>query len=161
MSSKELITHFYTAFKELDYKTMQGLYADDAVFNDPVFGLLTNGRVRLMWEMLCKRAQHFSLEFSAIEELDDVYSTCRWTSSYVFNTTGRPVVNKVQAHVKIEYNKIIEHTDVFDFWIWSRQALGISGMLLGWTNFLQNKVNIQALNSLEQYELKRLTETKD
>lgn len=36
----ETITKFYTAFQQLDFKTMNSCYSDDIVFNDPAFGLL-------------------------------------------------------------------------------------------------------------------------
>ena len=38
--NEETIHRFYTAFQNLDYKTMQSCYHPDAVFNDPAFGLL-------------------------------------------------------------------------------------------------------------------------
>ena len=44
--------------------------------------------------------------------------------------------------------KIIEHTDDFDLWKWSRQALGIKGWLLGWSEFVQKKIRNSAQDSL-------------
>lgn len=41
--------------------------------------------------------------------------------------------------------------DSFDFWAWSRQALGAPGLLLGWTPFLHNKVRAQAAANLRKY----------
>mgnify|MGYP000423281271 CR=1 FL=1 len=46
---------------------------------------------------------------------------------------------------------IIEHRDSFDFYRWSRQALGVPGLLLGWSSFLQNKVRAQAAANLKRY----------
>jgi|GEM_PF-4737977 len=57
--NEALINRFYTAFQQLDYKTMQDCYQDDAVFSDPVFGLLQGREVKAMWEMLCKNAKTF------------------------------------------------------------------------------------------------------
>jgi hypothetical protein len=51
--------------------------------------------------------------------------------------------------------KIVAHTDVFDFWRWSRQALGAPGLFLGWTSFLQRKVQGQAAKGLSEYEQKK------
>ena len=39
--------------------------------------------------------------------------------------------------------KIIKHTDIFDLWEWSKQALGVSGYLLGWSGFMKNKILFQ------------------
>ena len=47
--------------------------------------------------------------------------------------------------------KIVEHEDVFSFWRWSRQALGVPGVLMGWTPMLKNKVRGAAGKQLERY----------
>ncbi|MEP6747552.1 MAG: nuclear transport factor 2 family protein [Bacteroidota bacterium] len=152
--NQEVIQRFYSAFQKLDYTTMQNCYTGDAVFSDPVFGLLQGAEVRAMWEMLCKNATNFSLTFSDIQLLDEEYATCHWIAAYTFSTTGRHVVNKIKAHMRIENGKITEHTDKFDLWKWSRQALGIPGLLLGWSNFIQGKVHRNAKKSLEKFMTK-------
>lgn len=43
----------------------------------------------------------------------------------------------------------------FDFWAWSRQALGIPGLVLGWTPFFRRMVRAQAAANLEKYLAKR------
>jgi ketosteroid isomerase-like protein len=149
--NEQLINRFYTAFQQLDYATMQDCYSDDAVFSDPVFGLLQGREVKTMWEMLCKNAKNFSLVFSNIQLLDEEYATCNWIATYTFSKTGRNVVNNIKAHLRIENGKITEHTDKFDLWKWSRQALGIPGLLLGWSNFIQGKVHRNARRSLEKF----------
>ncbi len=152
--NEQVIQRFYTAFQKLDYTTMQNCYTDDAVFSDPVFGLLQGAEVKAMWEMLCKSAADFSLTFSDIQLLDEEYTTCHWIATYTFSKTGRRVVNKIKAHMRIENGKITEHTDKFDLWKWSRQALGIPGLLLGWSNFIQGKVHRNAKKSLEKFMAK-------
>lgn len=152
MTENELfIVKFYTAFQQLDYKTMQDCYAADAVFSDPAFGTLNGNEVRAMWEMLCKQAKDFSLNFSNIKALDEEYNTCTWTATYNFSKTGRRVVNNITAHIRIQNGKITEHTDNFDLWKWSRQALGTPGLLLGWTPMIQNKIRNTARNGLEKF----------
>ena len=47
---------------------------------------------------------------------------------------------------------IQEHRDSFDLWAWSRQALGPSGVVLGWTPFLQGRVRSQAMAGLRKYQ---------
>ncbi|MEP6595809.1 MAG: nuclear transport factor 2 family protein [Ginsengibacter sp.] len=145
-----LIRTFYDAFARLDYKTMQSCYSDNPIFNDPVFGVLQGSEVRAMWEMLCKNAKDFSLRYSMIEA-DDEYGTCNWNASYTFSKTGRRVVNKVKAHVRIQNEKITEHTDEFDIYKWSRQALGLPGILLGWSGYLKNKIRYDAKRRLQTF----------
>lgn len=150
-TNEQLITRFYTAFQQLDYITMQDCYSDDAVFSDPVFGLLQGEEVKAMWEMLCKNAKNFSLQFSNIQLLDEEYASCNWVASYTFSKTGRKVVNTIQANLRIQNGKITEHTDKFDLWKWSRQALGMPGWLLGWNNIVQGKIHRNAKQSLAKF----------
>jgi len=39
----------------------------------------------------------------------------------------------------------------FDFWAWSRQALGLPGWLLGWTPWLRRKVRATAARNLAKF----------
>ena len=147
----QIIQKFYTAFQQLDYTTMQQCYSGQAIFNDAVFGILQGPEVGAMWEMLCRNATGFSLQFSDIQLLDEEYATCRWTATYTFSKTGRRVTNHIKAHLRIQDGLITEHTDQFNFHTWSRQALGLSGLLLGWSGYLKNKVRANARKNLEKF----------
>lgn len=156
-NSQQLVEKFYTAFQELDYKTMNSCYSEDMVFSDPVFLVLKGDEARAMWEMLCKNAKDFSLTFSDIELLDEEYATCRWTATYTFSKTGRRVINKIKAYMKIKDGKIIEHSDAFRFSTWIGQALGWKGVVLGWTGFMKRAVQKNARKSLKKFMEKRAT----
>jgi len=130
---------------------MQQCYSAEPVFNDPVFGILQGAEVPAMWEMLCRNARDFSLSFSDIELLDEEYATCRWKAVYTFSKTGRRVTNNIKAHMRIQKGQITEHTDQFNFYQWSRQALGLPGVLLGWSGYLQTKVRNRARKGLEKF----------
>ncbi len=147
----QVIQRFYSAFQKLDYATMQSCYSDDIIFNDPAFGILEGPEAKAMWEMLCKNAKNFSLSFSNIQLLDEEYATCDWVANYTFSKTGRKVTNKIKAHMRLQDGMIIEHTDQFDIWKWSRQALGLPGILLGWSGYLKNKIRSNARKNLEKF----------
>jgi ketosteroid isomerase-like protein len=149
--NEEIVHRFYTAFQQLDYKSMQECYSEDAVFSDPAFGLLGGEEVKAMWEMLCTRAKDFSLTFSNIQLLDEEYATCNWTARYIFSKTGRRVVNDIKAHMRIQNGKIIEHSDAFKLSKWSAQALGWKGSLLGWTGFMKRRIQGSAKRSLVEF----------
>ncbi len=149
--NEALIVKFYTAFQQLDYTTMQQCYSDDAIFNDPAFGLMDADHTRAMWKMLCTRAKDFSLRFGDIKILDEEYATCKWEADYLFSQTGRKVHNTITAHMRIQNGLITEHTDDFNLYRWSRMALGLKGILLGWTGFVQNKIRLNARRSLENF----------
>jgi ketosteroid isomerase-like protein len=151
-TNEEVMQTFYTAFAKLDYTTMQTSYADDAVFNDPVFGILHGEQIRTMWKMLCTNAKDFSLHFDKVQA-DEEYGTCYWTATYLFSKTGKKVINNVKAHMRFKDGKIIEHTDEFDLYKWSRQAFGVQGWLLGWSGFMKNKIRHQALSNLDKFNI--------
>ena len=147
----EIISRFYNSFNKLDAAGMNQCYADNIVFFDPVFGLLQGIAARAMWKMLCANARDFSLEFGNIQHLDEEYSTCEWTARYTFSRTGRRVVNTIKANMRFADGLIVEHSDAFRLSKWCSQALGLPGLLFGWTNFLQNKIRKQARQNLEKF----------
>jgi ketosteroid isomerase-like protein len=147
-TNADVISKFYTAFQKLDYQIMNSCYSDDIVFNDPAFGLLRGDEAKAMWEMLCKNAKNFSLTFSNIQLLDEEYATCNWIATYTFSKTGRRVVNHIKAFMKLKDGKIIEHSDGFKLSKWAAQALGLPGVLLGWTGFMKRKIQRNARKNL-------------
>ena len=149
--NEAVITRFYSAFQQLDYKTMNDCYSGDIVFFDPVFNLLRGHQVNAMWEMLCKNAKNFELVFNNIVKLDDEYYTCEWIASYTFSKTGKRVINKAKAFMRFADGKIIEHSDGFSIHKWSMQALGFSGWLFGWNRFYQQAISKKAIRQLHQY----------
>lgn len=150
-NNQALVERFYTAFSKLDYETMNACYNEHPIFNDPAFGILQGEEVRAMWKMLCTSAKDFSLSFSNIKLLDDEYVTCDWVATYTFSRTGRKVVNKIKAHMRIENGQISEHSDLFNIWKWSSQAMGLTGKLLGWSGFMKNKIQYNAKKSLMRF----------
>jgi len=73
-----------------------------------------------------------------------------WEAKYTFSKTGRKVHNKIDAKFLFKDGLIVGHRDHFDFYKWTRMALGTPGILLGWTSFLQKKVRTQVKNMLEK-----------
>ncbi len=153
--NKQVIERFYTAFQQLDYKTMQDCYSADIVFSDPVFLVLNGDEAKAMWEMLCKNAQEFSLTFSDIELLDEEYATCKWIATYTFSKTGNRVVNNIKAFMKLKDGKIIEHSDAFRLSTWIGQALGWKGVLFGWAGFMKRAVQKNARKNLVNFMEKK------
>ena len=149
-ANQELLITFYKAFQNKDFRTMQKCYADNAVFNDEVFKNLNAKEVRAMWEMLIQRGKDLQIEVKNIQ-VDDSTGHAEWIASYTFSSTKRKVVNRIKADFVFENSKIVIHTDHFDFYTWARQALGVTGLFLGWTNYLNNKVSKKALEGLHKF----------
>lgn len=145
-----LIERFYRAFQARDGAGMAACYHPDIVFSDPAFGELRGKEAGAMWAMLCSRAKDLQLEVSAVRA-DDAAGSAHWEARYTFTQTGRPVHNVIEASFAFRDGLIVRHADNFDFWRWSRQALGAAGLLLGWTPFLRNKVRATARGGLEAW----------
>lgn len=141
--NEELIEKFYTSFQKLDAEAMLSCYHAGIRFSDPVFPNLAQPEVGAMWRMLCKQAKNFELTF-ADTQANDRTGKAHWEAHYDFSATGRRVHNKIDAEFEFQDGKIIKHTDSFNFWKWSRMALGAKGLLLGWTPLVRNKVQKQA-----------------
>lgn len=150
--SRATIERFYAAFARLDGAVMQACYADDARFDDEVFSLAGRQRIGGMWRMLCSATQakgraHWKLEVSDLTD-----RSAHWEAHYLFSATGRQVHNRIDAEFEFGADGLItRHRDRFDFWAWSRQALGAPGWLLGWTPFLRAKVRAQAAANLQRF----------
>lgn len=144
--TRVLLERFYSAFARRDGATMAACYGADSHFTDPAFDL-HGPWIGAMWRMLCERAQEFSLDYQILEA-GPSQGKVQWTARYLFSQTGRRVVNHITATVQIREGLIHRHIDRFSFWRWSRQALGLPGVLLGWSQLLRAKVRMQALKGL-------------
>lgn len=151
MNTLEIITQFYDAFVEGNATTMGSLYDEKIEFEDPAFGKLEGEEVRKMWEMLIKRSNGNLKVSYNIHDVAVNFAIVHWTATYPFSQTGRMVTNHIVAKIALKNNKIIKHTEYFNLWKWSRQALGWKGFLLGWTPFFKNKLQQQTGALLKTY----------
>lgn len=160
--NQKSLENFYSAFARLDADTMAACYAPDAVFDDEVFSLRGHREVTGMWRMLCdatkaRGADVWKLAYSGIEA-DAKGGKAHWEADYRFSATGRLVHNVIAGIFEFNQQGLItRHRDSFNFWAWSRQALGAPGLLLGWTPLLRNKVRAQAASNLQKYLAIRIT----
>ena len=151
---------FYNAFAHLDVDTMATCYAADAAFDDEAFSLRGHEQVTGMWRMLCettkaKALADWRLVYSGIEA-DDKTGKAHWEADYRFSATGRLVHNVIDGVSAFnDQGLITRHRDSFNFWSWSRQALGTPGLLLGWTPFLPQKVKTTAAANLQKFMASR------
>lgn len=139
----EVIERLYGAFGRGDGDTMATCYHPDAHFSDPVFPDLNGPEVMKMWRTLLTRSDDLELTLGERSAEGD-HGSAHWTARYTFSATGRKVVNEVDAEFRFLDGLIIDHRDSFDFWKWSRMALGTPGLLLGWSPMLKKKVRAQS-----------------
>ena len=146
------IARFYAAFAALDAAAMSACYASDARFADEVFTLQGRDNIGAMWTMLCAAsaangAGQWRLEVANIVA-DDLNGSADWQVWYRFSATARAVHNRIHASMNFRDGLIARHQDSFSFWAWARQALGLPGLLLGWSPFLRARVVAQAVAKL-------------
>jgi len=149
-SGAELLRRFYAAFARRDHQTMAACYGPDAEFSDPVFQGLRGVEVSGMWRMLCERATDLRIEFDGITD-DGQRGTAHWEAWYTFSATDRPVHNIVEAGFTFDRGLIRRHVDRFALYAWARQALGLRGLLLGWSPPVQQAIRTQARRSLDRF----------
>jgi ketosteroid isomerase-like protein len=145
------IRRFYEAFQRRDAAAMAACYAPDVHFSDPVFPDLRGPQAGMMWKMLCERGKDLRLEFRDVRA-DAATGGAHWEAWYTFSATGRKVHNVIDASFEFRDGRIARHVDRFDLYRWSRQALGPTGLLLGWSPLLQNKVRAMAAKGLADYQ---------
>jgi hypothetical protein len=154
--NERTIGNFYNAFARLDPDAMADCYADEVAFDDEVFSLRGKPQVMGMWRMLCaatkeKGADVWKLRFGDVKA-QGASGSAHWDAHYRFSATGRLVDNSIDAQFQFGPDgRIVRHRDRFDFWRWSRQALGTPGLLLGWTPTLRGKVRARADGNLRRY----------
>ena len=155
-SNRKTIENLYAAFARLDADGMAQCYAEDAVFEDEVFKLNGKREVMGMWRMLVSAVQakgrdDWKLAWRDVQA-SGATGQAHWDADYRFSATGRMVHNSIDARFLFdEQGRIRQHRDSFDFWRWSRQALGPPGLLLGWTPMLRGKVRARADRNLRDF----------
>ncbi len=145
-----LIERFYSAFARKDGEAMTDCYAPGATFSDPVFTDLVNDEPGAMWRMLTARADDLEIRLVEHEAAEET-GTAHWLADYTFAQTGRKVHNDVRARFRFQGGKIVEHRDQFSFHAWARQALGPSGLALGWTPVLRAATRKKARAQLDEF----------
>jgi ketosteroid isomerase-like protein len=141
------MARFYDAFQRRDADAMCACYHPQAQFSDPVFPRLDARQVCGMWHMLLNAGNDLRITYVVVEETGDRGSVV-WDAHYTFNRTGRRVHNRITARFTFKDGLILTHVDRFDFWRWSRQALGMPGWLLGWSPLIRKKVQDMASGAL-------------
>lgn len=145
-----LIERFYTAFQQKDFRTMQQCYHPEVRFSDPVFPKLKGAEAGLMWEMLLTRSTDLTITFGNVQA-DYRSGSCDWEATYTFSATERQVHNIVHAEFLFKNDLIFRHDDRFSFYNWSSQAFGLTGKLLGWSRFLEEKIQRKAADGLHNF----------
>ena len=77
------------------------------------------------------------------------------TETFSVHDANHPAMKPFGAEFEFKDGKIWRQRDRFDFYRWSRQAFGMTGVLLGWTGFLRGKVQAEAAKGLAIFMAKQ------
>lgn len=149
-----MIQRFYDCFAQRDAEGMAACYSDDVVFRDPAFGELHGERARDMWRMLCRNGKDLTVVASGISTTPQG-GAAHWEADYTFSATGRRVHNVVDAKFVLADGLITRHMDSFSFAVWSSQAFGPVGGMLGRTPVLPFFLKRMANRQLDQFQARR------
>jgi hypothetical protein len=101
---EELITRFYTSFRDKNYRAMQECYHDEIIFSDPVFQNLQGKKAKAMWHMLTSAASDLKIIHSQVKSSGN-HGSCHWEAWYPFSLTGRKVHNVIDATFEFRMEK--------------------------------------------------------
>jgi hypothetical protein len=99
--------------------------------------------------MLTGRATDLEVELHEHDAREE-HGSAHWIARYTFST-GRPVVNDIQARFDFADGLIADHVDDWDFRRWAGQALGPKGQLVALLPPLRSRARAEALDQLATY----------
>lgn len=145
-----LVSAFYEALGRADYAAVERCYHPDVSFGDPLFPELEGrDKVMAMWRLQLGVQGGLSSDYRDVRA-DDFTATAHWTARYTLSTTGRRVVNEIDALFRFEEGLIVRHHDDFDFKHWSKMALGRPhGHVFGWTPTWRKTIRDRAAQALD------------
>lgn len=160
MTNIELINQFYISFANKDIEGMLACYHPQIAFEDPAFGKLQGKRAGDMWRMLLSNDKAgLKITFSDVQA-DEKSGSANWTADYTFGQSGRRVHNVISARFEFKDKLIYRHQDHFNLHRWAKQALGMSGFVLGWTSFFKQKLQKKANRNLDYFIQKEASKSK-
>ena len=149
--NQKTVQRFFHCFAEGDYGGMQQCLHAEIEFSDIGFNV-SGKQVGAMWHMISARGTQ--IMFRNVQA-DDSQGTAHWECHYDFQkeegSKPHSVHNVIEARFRFEDGLIREHHDSCDFERWARQALGLVGVVLGETEFLQKQVRESAKAKLEKF----------
>jgi hypothetical protein len=86
------------------------------------------------------------------ETRDITDHSAHWDAHYRSRPPAARSLNRIDAEFEFDaQGLIVKHRDRFDFWAWSRQALGVPGLVLGWTPPFRKQVKRKAAANLQRF----------
>lgn len=143
--TRDALVRFYGALSRGDGQAMAAMYVPKATFQDEVF-TLEGSEIGTMWITLMRRAKDFSVVYS-VAQAGNGHGVVEWTARYLFGGRRR-VENVILSELDLVDGLIVRQVDRFDFPRWSRQALGLPGLVFGRAAWFRRAVSRKAVRGL-------------
>ncbi|KAH8923203.1 hypothetical protein BT69DRAFT_1262631 [Atractiella rhizophila] len=154
---QKTIEKYQSSHASLDWEGMSSCLSPTYTFSDPAFPDLDERMSKGMWCMFLENRETNKMVVKCGPATKTGENTWEYDYSVDYVLNSRPILNHMHATLTLSpsTNLITKQVDHFDFYAWARQALGVSGYLLGWTEMVKGQVRTRAKGRLEGFLKKK------
>jgi ketosteroid isomerase-like protein len=157
MTNEDIVKKFFSCYQAHDYVGMQNCLDENVKFADFAFDI-EGKQVKAMWHWFCvsypPRDKPVSVpEFEVVNSNNDKV-LAKYRVNYLYGDNQRPVDYFIQAHFKLQDDKIVEQKDEFSSiseFEFAEMAFGFPLQLLALTPLLRVLVKKKAAEKLSQF----------
>jgi ketosteroid isomerase-like protein len=138
-----LVEQHYKAIQAKDADAILAVYAADCRIDHPLIGRMSKDEFSKAVQAFIRQTPDYELEFQ-ISHAGAQRVDAEWALTHVFHLTGRTIRLAGATTYFLSANRITRHIDQFDRRAWSRQAMGMTGLVLsfvpGWRSFVEREL---------------------
>ena len=153
MSGEETARKFFSSYQNHDFRSMQSCLDENVHFSDFAFDIKGH-RVFAMWHLFCSetdRRPPVDVPLFEIIDASGDFLRARYRVSYLFGESKRMVDYEIEAHLRLNNDRIIEHTDISDIKKWASMAFPGPTYLIAHTAPFRKRVRKQAMDRLNDF----------
>jgi SnoaL-like domain len=147
-----LVEQHFKAIQARDADAILAAYAPDCRVEHPLIGHMSKEQFARALRTFMGQTPDYRLDFQ-INHAGAHQVEAEWTLEHQFHLTGRRIQLCGTTTYVLAANSISRQIDRFDRRVWSRQALGFTGLVLayvpGWGHFIERELR-QALGIADQ-----------
>jgi hypothetical protein len=138
-----LVEQLFKAFQSKDTDAIFATYAADCQFDHPLIGRLSKNEFSMAIRAFMRATPDYELAFQ-INHTDAKRVDVEWTITHIFHLTAKVIKQHGTTTCFLSNNRIVQQIDKFDRRAWSRQAMGMTGLVLsfvpGWRSFIEREL---------------------
>jgi hypothetical protein len=138
-----IIDRLFKAFQSKDADAILAAYSAKCQFNHPLIGCMSKDEFSKAVQIFIRETPDYELAFQ-INHVSAKRVEVEWTMTHIFHLTGRIIKQNGKTTCFLSANSVVRQIDQFDRRIWSRQAMGVTGLVLsfvpGWKSFIEREL---------------------